>query len=83
MPVFIIASLNLDPGTFKALDASPGGTLESFNKYVDHIKLIFDLAFCKADETTYQPTDREKKAMLPFCGGDDMKDLLQHVGWCT
>ena len=41
---------------------------------------MFDLAFCKSDRTPYQPTDREKKAMLPFRGGDDMKDLFQHVG---
>ena len=75
-----MASLNLDPGTFKALDANPGGILELFNKYADHIKLIFDLAFCEADGTPYQPTDREKKAMLLFRVGDDMKDLFQHVG---
>ena len=73
-----MASLHLDPGTFKALDANPGGSL--FNKYVDPIKLVFDLAFCKADGTPYQPTDREKKAILLFHGGDDMKDLFQHVG---
>ena len=74
-----MVSLHLDPGTFKALDAKPGGTLELFNKYVDRIKLVFDLAFRKADGTAYQPTDREKKAMLLFCGGHDMKDLFQHV----
>ena len=75
-----MASLHLDPGTFKALDANPGETLELFNKYVDPIKLVFDLAFRKADGTPYQPTDREKKAILLFRGGDDMKDLFQHVG---
>ena len=75
-----MASLHLDLGTFKALDANPGGTLELFNKYVDPIKLVFDLAFRKADGTPYQPTDREKKAILLFRGGDDMKDLFQHVG---
>ena len=75
-----MASLHLDPGTFKTLDANPGGTLELFNKYVDRIKLVFDLAFCKADTTPYQPTDREKKAMLLFPSGDDMKDLFQHGG---
>ena len=40
---------------------------------------MFDLAFCKSDRTPYQPTDR-KKATLLFHGGDDMKDLFQHVG---
>ena len=75
-----MASLHLDPGTFKALDANPGGTLEVFNKYVDRIKLVFDLAFLKADGTPYQPTDREKKAILLFRDGDDIKDLFQHVG---
>ena len=76
----MMASLRLDPGTFKALDANPGGTLEVFNKYVDRIKLVFDLAFLKADGTPYQPTDREKKAILLFRDGDDIKDLFQHVG---
>ena len=75
-----MASLHLDPGTFKALDANPGGTLEVFNKYVDRIKLVFDLAFLKADGTPYQPADREKKAILLFRDGDDIKDLFQHVG---
>ena len=74
-----MASLRLDPGTFKALDANPGGTLELFNKYVDSIKLVFDLAFLKADGTPYQPTDGEK-AMLLFRGRDDLKDLFQRVG---
>ena len=75
-----MASLHLDPGTFKALDANPGGTLEVFNKYVDRIKLVFDLAFLKPDGTPYQPADREKKAILLFRDGDDIKDLFQHVG---
>ena len=75
-----MASLNLDPGAFKALDANPGGTLELFNKYVERIKLVFDLTFRKADGTPYIPTDREKKAMLLFRGGDDKCDLFQHVG---
>ena len=64
-------SFSLDPGTFKALDANPGGTLELFDKYVQRIKLIFELAFRKADRTPYAPSDKEKKAMLLFRGGDD------------
>ena len=75
-----MASLNLDPGNFKAIDANPGGTLELFNKYVERMRLIFDLAFRKADGTPYEPTDKEKKAMLLFRGGDDMRDLFHHVG---
>ena len=76
-------SFSLDPGTFKALDANPGGKLELFDKYVQHIKLIFELAFQKANGTPYAPSDKEKKAMLLFRGGDDMKDLFEHVGAVT
>jgi len=76
-------AFNLDPGVFKALDANPGGTLELFTKYVERIMLVFDLAFRKADGTPYDPTEKEKKAMLLFRGGDDMKDLFQHVGDVT
>ena len=69
-------SFSLDSGTFKALDANPGGKLELSDKYVQRIKLIFELAFRKADGTPYAPSNQEKKAMLLFRGGDDMKDLL-------
>jgi len=78
-----MASLNLDPGVFKAIDANPGGTLELFNKYVERIRLVFDLAFRKADGTAYEPSEREKKSMLLFREGDDMRDLFQHVGNVT
>ena len=74
-----MATPNLDPGVFKALDANPGGTLELFQKYVDRFKLIFDLAFRKADGIPYESSDKEKKAMLLF-RGDDMNDIFQHVG---
>ena len=42
------------------------------------MKLIFELAF----RTPYEPSDKEKKkkAILLFRGGDDMKDLSEHVG---
>ena len=72
--------MNFDPGPFKVLDTNPGGTLECFNKYVERMKLIFDLAFRKSDGTPYDPTDKEKKSMLLFRGGDDMKDLFELVG---
>ena len=75
--------MNFDPGLFKVLDTNPGGTLESLNKYVDRMKLIFDLAFRKSDGTPYNPTDKEKKSMLLFRGGDDMKALFEHVGKVT
>ena len=45
--------------------------------------LIYELPFRKADGTPYEPSDKEKKAMLLFRGGDDMKDLSQHVGGVT
>ena len=78
-----MSSLSLDQATFKALDANPEGTLELFDKYIQHIKLIFELAFLKGDGTHYEPSDKEKKVMLLFRGGDDMKDLFEHVGAVT
>ena len=76
-------SFSSGPGTFKAINANPGGTLELFDKYVQCIKLIFELAFWKADGTPYEPSDKEKKAMLLSRGGDDMKGLFEHVGAVT
>ena len=75
-----MASMYFDPGAFKCLDANPGGTLELFNKYTGRMSLVLELAFRKADGNPYEPSDKEKKAMLLFRGGDDMKDLFQHVG---
>ena len=72
--------MDFDPGPFKVLDTNPGGKLETFNKYVDRIKLVFDLAFQKSDGTPYTPTEKQKKSMLLFRGGDDMKDLFELVG---
>jgi len=42
-----------------------------------------DLAFRKADGTPYNPTEKEKKAMLLFRGSDNMKDLFQDIGDVT
>ena len=75
--------MNFDIPQFKSIDTNPGGTLESFRKYVDRIKLIFDLGFRKSDGTPYDPSEKEKKSMLLFRGGDDMKDLFEHVGRVT
>ena len=44
------------------------------------MSLIYELAFRKSDGTPYEPIDKEKKAMLLFRGGDDMRDLFHHVG---
>ena len=44
------------------------------------MELLFQLVFRKADGTPYKPSDTEKKAMLLFKGGEDMKTLFQHVG---
>ena len=52
--------MNFDPGVFKSLGVNPGGTLELFDKYIDTIELIFELAFRKSDGTSYAPTDKEK-----------------------
>ena len=72
--------MNFDPGIFKCLDANTSGTLELFKKYTKRMTLVFELAYCKADGTPYEPSNKEKKAMLLFRDGDDMKDLFQHVG---
>ena len=55
--------MNFDPGLFKSIDANPGGTLELFEKYIERMALIYELAFRKADGTPYEPSDKEKKAM--------------------
>ena len=75
-----MASMNFEPGAFKCLDANPGGTLELFNKYTQRMSFVFEFAFRKSDGKPYEPSDKEKKAMLLFRSGDDMKDLFQHVG---
>ena len=72
-----MASMNFGPRVFKCSDANPIGTLEL---YIERMSLVFKLAFCKADGTPYESSDKDKKAMLPFPGGDNMKDLFQHVG---
>ena len=76
-------SFSLDLGTFNALNANPGGTLELSDKYIQCIKLILELAFRKADGTPYAPSDKEKKAVLLLRGGDDTKELIEHVGAIT
>ena len=73
-----MASLSID--VFRSLDANPGGTLQLFLKYTERIELMFELVFRKSEGTPYTPTDREKKALLLFKGGDDMKNLFQFVG---
>ena len=40
-------------------------------------QLLFILVFSKADVTPYKPSDTEKKTMLLFKGGEDMKTLPQ------
>ena len=65
---------------FKSLDTDPGGTLKRFTEYVDQMKLLFQLVFRKADGTSYEPTDHEKKALMILKGGRDMKNLFEHVG---
>ena len=67
----------------KPISSTTSNSLELFDKYVQRIKLIFELVFRKADGTPYAPSDKEKKAMLLFRGGDDMKDLFEHVGAVT
>ena len=70
----------LDIGIFKILDTDPGGTLIKFNDYTEQLELLFKLIFRKADGTSYNPNDEEKKALLLLKGGTDMKTLFTHVG---
>ena len=73
-----MTSLSIE--SFKGIDAAPGATLQLFNRYIDRMKLMFELIFRKADGTPYTPSDREKRALLLFKGGDDMKNLFEYVG---
>ena len=72
------SSLNIE--RFQSVDANPGATLQKFDDYVEQIELLFQLTFRKSDGTSFDPTDADKKAMLLFKGGKDMKNLFQHVG---
>ena len=75
----VMNTMNME--SFQALDANPGGTLQRFKDYIDRIELLFTFAFRNpADGTAFAPTDAEKKAMLLFKGGKDMKNLFNHVG---
>ena len=74
----VFATLSMEQ--FTSSDADPGGTLCRFNTYVDRMRLLFDLVFRKADGSAYTPSDKEKKAMLLFRGGEDMQNLFDHVG---
>ena len=65
---------------FKSLNTDPGGTMKRFNEYVEQMKLLFQLVFRKSDGTSYTPTDEEKKALLLYKGGKDMRNLYEHVG---
>ena len=62
------------------LDANPGGTLHKFNDYIEQIELLFKLTFRKNDGSAFEPSDDDKKSMLLFKGGKDMKTLFKHVG---
>jgi len=75
-----MAFATLSMEQFTSSDADPGGTLCRFNTYVDRMRLLFDLVFRKADGSAYTPSDKEKKAMLLFRGGEDMQNLFDHVG---
>ena len=65
---------------FKSMNANPGGTLQLFNLYVKCIKLMFDLVFMKSVRPQYNPSDKEKKSMFLYMGGEDMRALFEHVG---
>ena len=71
---------NLSIEVFRTVEANPGATLKAFERYVERIKLMNTLVFRKSDGTPYEPSDKEKKAMLLFKGGDDMKSLFEYVG---
>ena len=73
-----MSSLQIE--TFRSVEANPGSTLKAFERYVERIKLMNQLVFRQADGKPYEPSDKEKKAMLLFKGGDDMKSLFEYVG---
>ena len=74
----IMNSLGLEK--FQIIDANPGGTLQKFTEYIEQIELLFQLTFRKTDGSYFEPSDNDKKAMLLFKGGKDMKTLFKHVG---
>ena len=78
-----MVGINFDPGFFKTIDVNPGMALKLFEKYVNQMPLVQVLAFRKADETSYTPSDQEKKAMLLLGYVDDIKDFFQNVGRVT
>lgn len=69
-----MVGINFDPGFFKTINVNPGVALKLFEKYVNQMPLVQVLAFRKADETSYTPSDQEKKAMLLLGNVDDIKD---------
>ena len=71
-------TLNLE--RFQSVDANPGATLQKFQDYIEQIELFFQLTFRSSDGNSIDPSDKDKKAMLLFKGGKDMKNLFQHVG---
>ena len=78
--IYIASTMNtFNIDSFRSLDANPSGTLQRFQAYTERMELLFQLVFRKADGTPYKPSDAEKKAMLLFKGGEDMKTLFQHV----
>ena len=79
--IYIASTMNtFKIDSFQSLDANPSGTLQRFQACTEIMELLFQLVFRKADGTPYKPSDAEKKAILRFKGGEDMKTLFQHVG---
>ena len=76
--IVIMNALTLEK--FQSVDANPGATLQKFHDYTEQIKLLFQLTFRKSDGTAFEPSDSDKKAMLLFKGGKDMKNLFNHIG---
>ena len=78
--IYIASTMNtFNIDSFRSLDANPSGTSQRFQAYTERMELLFQLVFRKADGTPCKPSDAEKKAMLLFKGGEDMKTLFQHV----
>ena len=77
-----MAGYQVNPGPFKAKDADPEGTLETFVKYCVKMERVFRLTR-RINPTTgarVNYDDEEKKDMLRIEGGQDMDDLFEHVG---
>ena len=73
-----IIIISIDIEVLKSRDGNPGSTFQKFQEY-KRLELLFQLVFGKADCTAYSPSNGERKPMLLFKCGKDMKELFQYA----